>query len=254
MKKNYFFLILLALFSFSKIFAAELSLVHESELGITTTKSAQSSAQDSELYVGKHKSVATFDLNLITVAGQYYYGKTGHELNARNWLFGIRYDRKINDRWNLFIAETLEGNRFMGFITRSNSDIGVKYYVLTQDDDKDLDYLFAEAGYRLSHDKKTDEAKALDDSNPTSSAARLYAEYSKVWSTSLSTKLSSEYVKTIGNDHKELINSEISALSKVSDLLTFKGSYLVKYDNTLKDKGFENSSDRILMVALIANY
>jgi hypothetical protein len=51
-----------------------------------------------------------------------------------------------------------------------------------------------------------------------------------------------------------MFNTELSALTKMSDILSMKASYLVRYDDTLKDKGFERNITNILMVALIANY
>ena len=224
---------------------------NESEAGLTSTQSAQSAALDTNLYFGKHKSTVEKGSNTFSAMGNYFYGKQGNELNARSWMAGFKWDKAYNANLKAFLAETVEGNRFMGYTLRSNTDIGAKYFFLTQEDPKDLDYLFSELGYRLSYEDLTNN---LTGANSTSNQGRTYVEYSKAWTTTFSTKLWAEYIKTFSNDNRDMINSEVSALTKMSDLLSMKASYLVRYDDTLKDKNFERNTTTMLMVALIANY
>lgn len=139
----------------------------------------------------------------------------------------------------------------MGYVLRSNTDIGAKYFFSAQENPKDLDYFFAELGYRLSYEDLTTNPT---NANSTSNQARAYTEYSKAWTATFSTKLWVEYIKTLGNDNREMINTELSAIAQMSDLLSMKASYLVRYDDTLKDKGFERNVNNVLMIALIANY
>lgn len=224
---------------------------NESEAGLTSTQSAQSAALDTNLYFGKHKSIIQNGSNTFSLMGNYFYGKQGNNLNARSWMAGFKWDKAFNSNLKAFLAETVEGNRFMGYTLRSNTDVGAKYFFLTQEDPKDLDYLFSELGYRLSYEDLTNNRTGA---NSTSNQARAYTEYSKAWTTTFSTKLWAEYIKTLGNDNRDMLNSEVSALTKMSDLLSMKASYLVRYDDTLKDKGFERNTTTMLMVALIANY
>lgn len=224
---------------------------NESEAGLSSSKSAQSSDLNTNLYYGKHKSMMELGVNTYSVLGNYYYGKQGDEVNTRNWMAGFKWDRSFNERFKGFLAETLEGNRFMGYVLRSNTDIGAKYYFSVQEDPKDLDYFFTEAGYRLSYEDLTNNPT---NANSTSNQVRIYSEYSKPWTATFTTKLWVEYIKTIGNDNRDMINTELSAQTKMSNLLSMKASYLVRYDDTLKDKGFERNTTSLLMLALIANY
>ena len=227
------------------------SWAHESEFGLTSTKSAQASSNDTDIYYAKHKTNLTSGKKNITAQGNYYYGKQGNELTARSWMTSLKWDRSLSEKFSIFVAETLEGNRFMGYVLRSSTDLGGKYFFMTKEDAKDLDYFFVEAGYRLSYDDLTNNPNNV---NSTSNQARAYTEYSKAWNAVFSTKLWIEYIKTLGNDNRNMYNSELSALAKMSDILTMKAAYLVKFDDSLKDKNFERNTDRTILVALIANY
>jgi len=224
---------------------------NESEAGLTSTQSAQSATLDTNLYYGKHKTTVEKGSNTLSVFGNYFYGKQGDELNARHWMAGFKWDKAYSKILKAFLAETVEGNRFMGYVLRSNTDVGGKYYFLTQDEPKDLDYFFAELGYRLSFEDLTNNRTGA---SSTSNQGRAYSEYSKAWTATFSSKLWVEYIKTFGNDNRDMLNSEISGLTKMSDILSMKASYLVRYDDTLKDKSFERNTTTMLMVALIANY
>lgn len=235
----------------SSLLFADPKWSNESELGLTSTQPAGSSSDDTDLYFGKHKTIVSIDKNTFTVQGQYFYGKQGEELTSRNWMGSIQWDRTFTEKLKGFLAEKLEGDRFMGYVLRSNTDIGGRYYFITQEEPKDLDYFFAEAGYRLTYEDYTVDQPNV---NSTSHVGRLYSEYSKPWTSTFSTKLWVEYLKTIGNDNRNQYNAELSALSKMSDLLTMKASYLVKFDDTLKDKDLERNTTRVMMISLIANY
>lgn len=229
----------------------EAKWANESEVGITSTQSANSSSEDTDLYFAKHKTAVEMGKNTFTAQGNYFYGKKGDEITARNWMGNLKWDRSFSERFKGFIAETLEGDRFMGYVLRSSTDLGGRYYFSMQEEPKDLDYFFAEAGYRLTYEDYT---VRTANTNSTSSQARIFSEYSKPWTATFSTKLWIEYLKTLGNDSRDQYNAELSGLTKMSDLLTMKASYLVKFDDTLKDKGLERNTTKVLMVSLIANY
>jgi putative salt-induced outer membrane protein YdiY len=76
----------------------------------------------------------------------------------------------------------------------------------------------------------------------------------KKFSPSFYGKFYAEWLKTIGNDNRNIVVSEISGNSRMSEMLTLKVAYLMRYDDTLQDRGFEHSNDRILTVAVIATY
>jgi len=132
-----------------------LVIKNESSLGMTSFKSAQSQALDTELFFGKHLSEAQKGNNKYSLFGNYFYGKTGNELTARSWMGGFRYDRFINPDLSFFAAETLDGNRFLSFVLRSNTDIGSKYYWSAKNDDKDATFALIEGGYRITYEDRT---------------------------------------------------------------------------------------------------
>jgi hypothetical protein len=230
------------------------TITNESSLGLTSFRSAQNSNLDTELYFGKHLSELKRSQDKWGLKGEYFYGKTGDQLTARSWLAGLRYDRILSPIWSLFAAENVEGNRFLSFVLRSNTDLGAKYFVYEKSDDKDLNYWLAEAGYRLTYEDRISQAGSTFAANSTSSKGRLATEASYLWTESFSNKLTVEYLKTIGNDYREQVNAEIAAINKLSAILSFKASYLYNYDDTLKDQGFAYNASKTLAVSLIANY
>ncbi len=56
----------------------------------------------------------SFEKNAVKFTAGYLYQKSGDVLSAKSWNLGLRYDRTISDMQTLFIAETIEGDRFKG--------------------------------------------------------------------------------------------------------------------------------------------
>lgn len=232
----------------SVAFGADTNLKNETELGLTDV----SGNAQATTFHAKHQSIYNMDLNVFSLKGQYFYGEANDELSVRNWNVILRYDRVLSDRFSLFASEGVEGNKFAGYVWRSNTDVGAKYFIMPKANKDSLDYFFTEFGYRLSDEERV--SGVTTDANTISHQSRLYAEYSKACNQNFSFKTLAEWIKTYGNDNRNQVNAEFSANSKMSDMLTMKLAYNVRYDDTLKERGLQESTDKILTVAVIANY
>ncbi|MDH4468108.1 MAG: DUF481 domain-containing protein [Bacteriovoracaceae bacterium] len=230
------------------------TISNESSLGLTSFQSAQNSNLNTELYFGKHSTSLDHGLNKYKFNGEYFYGKTGEQLTARNWLAGLRYDRSLEKDWSVFFGENVEGNKFLSYSIRSNTDLGSKYFLESRDNDQDLKYVFVEGGYRLTYEDRVSQAGSTFTANSTSHKGRAASEASYLWTESFSTKFSIEYLKTFGNDHRRQVNAELGAINKLSKVLSFKASYLYNYDSSLRDQGFAYNASKTLAVSLVANY
>jgi putative salt-induced outer membrane protein len=164
---------------------------------------------------------------------------------ARNWGLGLRYGRDTSERLTFFLAETIDGNVFSGYLQRYNTDVGLKYKLLTAADGG-LDW-FAEAGYRLVLENPTSGTK------PTTHAARLYTEAIKSLSESVSAKFWVEYIPNFSTPADWLLNTELSASVLLSQVFSLKLGYLVKYDAQL-NTGVTKNVDTTFTTALVAKF
>ena len=166
----------------------------------------------------------------------------------------LRYDRSLEKDWSIFFGENLEGDKFLSYSLRSNTDLGSKYFLYSKDNDQDLRYLFLEGGYRLTYEDRVSQPGSTFKANSTSHKGRAGSEASYLWTESFSTKFSIEYLKTFENDHRRQVNAELGAINKLSKVLSFKASYLYNYDSSLRDQGFAYNASKTLAVSLVANY
>ncbi|MCB9091080.1 MAG: DUF481 domain-containing protein [Halobacteriovoraceae bacterium] len=221
---------------------------NQSELGATSISGNTETTTINAL----HSSIWEKEKNVVTGKGDYVYGEADDVVTARSWSASLRYDRKINDRWNWFLAQGVEGNKFSGFEERRNSDLGAKYYLIPQENKDDIDYLFFELGYRYTHEERIDNTDP--DFEQDSSVGRAYIEYSKPVTESFKFKTNLEYLKTFDSDERNLYTFEIAGVNSLSEMLSLKVSYKLIKDDTLKDRGFTSDTDKTLTVLLVATY
>ncbi len=67
------------------------------------------------------------DPDMYQLAGHYNYGWDEKGLSSRNWDLRGRYQRKIKEKLQPFVAIVAEGDPFAGFNDRLNFDVGVNF-------------------------------------------------------------------------------------------------------------------------------
>lgn len=212
-----FSLVLLTQTSMAQEATAPKQWKHESEAAIVTT----SGNSETESYSGKQKTSYTFDLNVLTLAGQYLQTKSSGVETAKSWDASLRYERTLSDQWSVFVQAGAESNPYAAFIQRDNTDVGGKYYFIK----KEKNEFFAELGARSS------KTYATSGTVSTESLGRLYSEYSAPITDSMSGKLWVEYLANFTNSDAYRLNVEPSIYASLSEIFSLKVAYLYRYEN-----------------------
>lgn len=209
----------------------------ESELGNTVTSGNTSTNNlaaktENKYLVGK---------DLWTV-NAHYLRNTDHDVEtALFWDGGLRYDRVLNDYFSVFIGYKSEADPYAGYVQRDSVDLGAKYYLTKKEDF----YWTAEAGYRYS------KTHTYGD-NKYESFLRLYTEAQQNMSKTSYAKIWVEYLPNITHSQGYLTNAEASISAVLTELLSLKISYLVKYQNE-PPPGYQRT-DSIFLTTLVAKY
>ena len=234
--------ILIVLFLFSNHLMAEdkSPWTHESEASIVKVDGNTTS----DSYSAKQKTTYSFTQNLISTSARYLQTKAGSLETAKQWGASLRYERELSDQWAIFLQLEAESDFYAGYIQRDNTDLGGKYYFTRTDDET----FFAEAGLRYV---KTLFQKPTPASFAT--AGRLYTEYSKKLSNTVSGKLWFEYLPNFKDSQAYLINYEPSLSVMMNQIFSLKVAYLIKYHNKTTTP-HEKKEDRTFTTALVAKF
>lgn len=217
---------------------AEDGLKNESELGVIVA-SGNSKIQAMN---AKQSSIYGFSGNVLKGTAGYLRSKTNGVENANAWNLGLRYERALTESFNIFVAQSVDGDKFQKIRQRYNTDVGGKYSLVKTDD---LAW-FAEAGYRYTKENRTDDRRNY-------SSLRAYTEAEKKWSATVSTKYWLEYLPNLSESDDYQLNTELSLNAALSSIFSVKTAYLVKFDNE-PATGVSYKSDRLFTTALVAKF
>jgi len=190
---------------------------NDSEVGIVVTNGNSKS----QSYNLKQSNTYGWAQNVIKFGASYLNVSSLGVTSAENWSFTLRYDRVLNPEWNIFVAQTASGDRFAGFNQKYASDLGAKYQIIKEETFS----WFTEAGYRYSEEHRTDRH------THTQHLGRLFTEAVKNISVTSSGKLWVEYLPDLNKAKDYQINTEASISSILTDILSIKIAYLLKFDN-----------------------
>lgn len=183
-----------------------------------------------------------FDRNVLKLTAAYLYQKSGTIISAKSWSLGIRYDRYLSDVHSLFIAQTVEGDRFKGIDQRWNTDIGTKY-IFVKDDTFTW---FGEAGYRYTKENAILASRTLH-------YARAYTELEKKWNASVSSKYWLEFLPNFTESTDWQANAELSLSAVLTSVFSVKSAYLIKFDNQVNAPGLVKT-DKVFTTSLVAKF
>lgn len=218
-------------------FAAEFN--NESEAGIAVA----SGNTKSKNYNVKQSNAYKFDDNTLKFDARYLNAYSNDEESARYIFAGLRYERSLNDRFSLFVAQGFESDKFAGYYLRQLTDIGVKYNIIKEE----MFYWLAEAGYRYTNEKLN------NGSHDYKNSLRAYTELEKKWNPSVSTKYFLEYVPNIKESEDYQINTELSVSAALTSVFSIKTAYLLRYDH-LPAVTATTKTDTLLTTALVAKF
>ena len=195
-----------------------------------------------------------------TVFGSYIDGKsevvdsTGKVIDAlsKSWTAGVRYERVITkDQFSAFIQHMAEADPYNGiFVQRNSTDIGLKYSIIKSEA---LNWI-AELGYRYSNIFKgihNVNNVATEDTYSTN-YVRAYTEATEKFNSSVSGKLSFEYLQDTKESNQSLWNAEASLSVVMTSMFSLKTAYLNKHNEGTPAPGKKDTST--WTTALVANY
>lgn len=189
----------------------------ESEAGAVVVSGNSSS----ESYSAKTNNTYSLGKDVYKIFGRFLRSTAGGTESAKSWEAGVRYERVLNDYFNLFVGHKAESDVYSGYIQRDSQDLGTKYFIHQSDE-----YTWvAELGYRYSTTYQTTGIKNYD------SYGRLYTEIRKSISPSVQLRYWAEYLPNFTNAEAYLANTEASLSVMLSEVFSLKLSYLMQYQN-----------------------
>jgi putative salt-induced outer membrane protein len=221
--------------------ALEEGLRNQADVGIILTTGNASSAT----YNIAARSNYQFPTpQLLSLDVRYLQSFANNVESMRYWIAALRFDQFLSERFSIFLSQNMESNVFAGFAQRYNSDVGVRY-VFVKDDD--FSWL-GEAGYRYALTNQVPLGNQV-----SAQMARLFTELNKSWDKSLSTKLWFEGTPNFTNTNGYRLMGEASVSVALSNTFSVKTAYLVKYDN-LPPPGIGQNTDSFFTTSLVARF
>ena len=219
--------------------AVDSKITNESELGVAVasgnTKSKTINAKQANAY--------KFDSNTLKFDAR-FLNTFANDVESARYLFGgLKYERELNDKFSLYVAEGFESDKFAGYHLRHLNDVGVKYNIIKEE----MFYWFAEAGYRYTIEKFN------NGTHDYKNSLRAYTELEKKWNPSVSTKYFVEYVPNLKESKDYQINTELSVSAALTSIFSIKSAYLLRYDH-LPAATATTKTDTLLTTALVAKF
>ncbi len=212
---------------------------NDSELGVVIT-SGNARAQSINL---KQEDDYSWTLNKVLSAYRYLSNSSNGSETARAWEGNLRYERALSPSLAAYIAQGVEGDPYSGYDRRFNSDLGGKYGVI-----KTETFAWdAELGYRYTSEDR------ITPPNLYSNFGRVFTELNKNWTATSSTKFWVEYLPNFSHPRAYLLNSELSASSVLTTIISVKIAYLLKYDAD-PAAGISQKADTFFTTSLVAKF
>ncbi|MDL1967786.1 MAG: DUF481 domain-containing protein [Deltaproteobacteria bacterium] len=171
------------------------------------------------------------------------YGQSDGERNAESYFSDLRLDYLFSKHLYVFVNAGWSKDKFAGIDSRYYAGPGAGYNFLAGP--KHL--LLAEVSLNYVNEKYT------DDTEKKYLAGSICTNYEYAFTEKNKFSQSVEYLHDFDDRDNYNVNSETALISALSDYLSLKTSYVVKYDNqpvpsTLKE------TDTILSVTLVVNF
>lgn len=174
-------------------------------------------------YNADSENLYKFDKDVLELTGTYTSGESSNVQVVEIWNMGFRYERDFSEKFGVFLGELIESDRFSGLHRRYNTDLGAKYILFENDDNK----IFSEVGYRYSIEKPS---SGLLPENK-SSKGRFFLDNAHKFNESTSVKYRIEYLNNFTDSTDYLIQQELSLQVKMNSMLSLKTAYLWRFDN-----------------------
>jgi putative salt-induced outer membrane protein len=170
------------------------------------------------------------------------YGESDGEKNAESYFTELRLDYLLTERFYSYAAAGWMQDEFAGFDSQYYLGPGVGYEFLTGP----RHYLAGEAGLNYVWEEYT------DNTDKDYLGARAFAKYEYAFTEKNRLSQSVEFLYDFDDSENYDVNSETAVTSALSDYLSLKASYVIKYDNQPVPKTLDDT-DTVLAVTLVIN-
>jgi putative salt-induced outer membrane protein len=214
---------------------------NDAEVGIVVTGG---NSQTSTLSF-KEAALYQWDKNVTKFSGSYLETSNNSIQQSLLWTAGLRYERELTPRLNIFIGEGLESDKFQNILQRYTTDIGAKHFF---EKNEKMNW-FAELGYRFNRENYPSGPVYFKNY----SIIRAYHEIEYFWTKTFSTKWWFEYLPNVTYWPAYQINSELSVSTILTDMFSLKSGYQVRYYNA-PPANTRYKTDTIFTTALVAKF
>ena len=159
------------------------------------------------------------------------------ETTVENYQARVRYDYFFSGGLAGFLSTSARKDRFQGLDLRLNVDPGIAYYFIDEKGER----LWAELGYDLQYDLRTDEAidAAAADMDPGNDLedselrhnVRVFAGYDNQLSETLKFNAGLEYLQNVEATENARVNADVGLTSQLNTDFSVAFTLSVKFDN-----------------------
>jgi putative salt-induced outer membrane protein len=171
------------------------------------------------------------------------YGETGGEKNAESYLSELRADYLLTQRLYSFATGGWSKDQFAGIDSRYYLGPGIGYKFFKGP----IHFLIAEAGLNYVAEKY------IDDTDRDYLGGRTYAKYEYAFSDKNRFSQSVEFLYDFDESENYNVNSETAIIFALSNYLSFKTSYVVKFDNQPVPSTLEET-DTFLSTTMVVTF
>jgi len=169
--------------------------------------------------------------------------KTDGEQTAERYYTDLRADYTFTEHWYVYLLGSWLKDEFAGFEERYTIGPGVGYKFLIGP----KHFLAAEAGAEYANeDYVVEEDEGFIE-------ARAYGKYEYAFTEKNRFSLASEYLLDLDDNSNYKSNSEAAVISALTDVLSLKLSYVVRYQNRPKPSDLEKT-DTVFGAAIVVTY
>jgi putative salt-induced outer membrane protein len=183
------------------------------------------------------RSASQFGAQVAVNYGQAAAGPNADfEKTVNNYQARVRYDYFFSGSLAGFLSVSARKDEFQQLDLRLNVDPGLAYYFVDEKDQR----LWAELGYDLQHDVRTQEIVDLTvgdllvadvKRSETRHNARVFAGYDNQVTTALKFNAGVEYLQDVADTENARLNIDLGLTTQLNGSLSIASTVSIKYDN-----------------------
>lgn len=171
--------------------------------------------------------------------------ETDGEKTAERYYTDLRLDYLFTEHWYAYVLGTWLKDEFAGFKNRYTAGPGAGYKILIGP----KHFLSAEAGLAYASEDYEDE----EEKDENFAEGRAYGKYEYAITEKNRVSLASEFLQDFNDTNNYKSNSEAAVISALTDVLSLKVSYEVRYQKDPKPSDLEKT-DTLFGAAIVVTY